>query len=194
MKFTILDLDLEKCQKFAEDSVGTNASKYAYRGQGNILKVKTDITVGKLGEIAAYNFLSPKYPNLSGPDFQIYQKKDKSWSPDLLDPVANIKVGVKSQDIKSSNAYGMSWVFQYNFGKNFDCDKEVFGEEKEPNHLICFVSVNLPKKEGEIKGLVQVPWLHENQMFKPMKKANLVGNKVAVYMEDLEKHENIWQF
>lgn len=191
-KFEINKDVFEKCTKFAADSVGTSIDKYAQRKQYNSSKIQKDIRVGKIGEVAVYNFLSEKYPDITYPDFNIYDKKDKSWDADLKIPNTNISVAVKSQDAESSIAYGDSWVFQFNMGKSYDCDSAIFKEEDD-DHYVSFVSLNTPKKTGEIRAIVKVSWLHKKNMFKPMKLKHLQGNKVAVYLEDLQKHEDIWQ-
>lgn len=192
-KFTITDDMLTKCTKFAEDSVGTSADKYARRQQFNINKIQDDIRNGKLGELAVWQKLVNTYPNLSQPDFNIYDKKQKSWDPDLKDADSALRVGVKSQDIKSAINYGDSWVFQFGNGKKYDCDTGIFGEA-EDNHFVSFVSLNVPKRIGEIRGIVKVKWLHDNNLFKSMKLAKLQGNKVAVYLDDLNQLQNqLWQ-
>lgn len=185
-KFILTEEMIEKCSEFAKNSVGSSADKYARRNQFNIDKIMYDIKVGKLGEEGVYQKISQLYPDLSKPDYKIYDKKDKSWDSDLSDPIKHIKVGVKTQDIKSEVSYGRSWVFQYRAGKNYDSDTGIF-KNSDTNNFVCFVSVNLPKRVGEIRGIVKVQWLHEQNLFKPMKLKNLQNNKVAVYYEDLEK-------
>lgn len=192
-KFTITEEAFDKCVTFAKDSVGTSADKYARRNQNNVSKIMDDIRNGKLAEEFVYQKLVEIYPNISTPDYTIYDKKKKSWDPDLKDPKVPIRVAVKSQEIKSEIAYGRSWVFQYGNGGKYDCDTGVFGD-KDDNHYVCFVSLNVPKKVGELRALVKIQWLHDEKLFKPMKMKNLQGNKLAVYYEDLEKHaDKLWQ-
>ena len=187
-KFIFSEDILDKCIKFAQDSVGTNAGKYASRNQFNPEKIKNDIKTGKLGEEVVYNKLSELYPNLTKPDYTIYAKKDKSWDPDLKDAASKLRFGVKTQDLKSELAYGCSWVFQCRMGAKYDCDTGVFGKDIDPNHYVCFVSLNAPKRFGVIKAIVKIQWLHDKKMFKEMRQEYLRGNKVAVYYEDLERY------
>lgn len=190
IKFTISEDILNKCKEFAKLSVDSSADKYASRNQLDVEKIMKDIRNGKVGEEAVYSNLLDKFPHLSKPDHQVYSKKDKSWSPDLKSN--NISIAVKSQDIESALAYEDSWVFQHGDGKK-DCDSAVF-KEVDLNHYVAFVSLNVPKRIGSIRAIVKIQWLHDNNLFKEMKKENLRGNKLAVYLEDLEKFPNeLWQ-
>lgn len=192
-KFEITKEILDSCSKFADDSVSTSADKYARRGQMNVSKIRNDIRNGKIGEEGAWIKVSELYPNLSRPDYLIYDKKEKSWDPDLKDIESGIRVAVKSQDINSALDFGESWVFQYRPNKNYDCDNGIF-ECVDDEHYVAFVSLNVPKRFGTIKAIVKVKWLLENNLFKNMKKASLQNNKLAVYYEDLEKFsDNLWQ-
>lgn len=174
---------IDKCTQFAKDSAGTSLNVYARRQQTNVEKIIQDIRNGKIGEECTYRKLNQILPDISSPDYNIYEKKSKSWDPDLKDP-SGIKVAIKSQNIESAINYGVSWVFQYNNGGDYDCDKEIF-KIIDPNQYVAFNSLNVPKKIGEIKAIVKVQWLHDKGLFKPMKLKYLQGNKVAVYFDDL---------
>ena len=190
---TITEDTFNKCAAFAEASVGSNADRYARRNQSNIEKITQDIRTGKLGEELVYEVLSKQFPNLTKPDHAIYEKKNKSWAPDLTDPDTGKVIAVKTQELKSETAYGRSWVFQHRVGKNYDSDKGIFGE-KNDNHYVAFVSVNSVKRVGDIRGIVKVSWLHEKELFKPMKLQHLQNNKKAVYYSDLAPFgKELWQ-
>lgn len=187
-KFMISEDTLNKCLAFAKSSVDTSLDKYARRNQFDGEKIIKDIRNGKVGEEMVYQKISSLYPELSKPDYQIYNKKDKSWDPDLKDIQSNLRLAVKSQDIESAINFGESWVFQFGNGGKYDCDTGVF-KTTDTNHYVAFVSLNVPKRQGIIKALVKVQWLHDKKLFKEMKKQSLRGNKVAVYYEDLEKYQ-----
>jgi hypothetical protein len=189
MKFTISPDIYTKCTDFAKDSVSSSSNKYAGRNQFNVEKIIKDILCGKIGEEIAYSFLIEKFPSLTKPDYQIYDSFNKSWDSDLKVIDSNIKIAVKSQNIDSSIHFGDSWVFQYNNNKNYDCDKEIFKSTNNDSY-VTFVSLNIPKKQALIRAIVKVNWLHEKNLFKEMKKENLRGNKVAVYLEDLESYKD----
>jgi hypothetical protein len=190
--FSISDEIMEKCTKFAENSVGTSAAAYARRNQFNVKKIEKDIRNGKIGEEIVYQYLQPTFPEISAPDHQVYAKKDKSWDPDLKDP-SGLTVGVKSQNFDSAALYGHSWIFQFRMNTPYDIDKEVFSANTSNQKYMAFVSLNVPKKEAEIKALVRIAWLRENNLFKAPKKDNLKNNKVAVYQDDLNKFDNLFQ-
>lgn len=187
-QFTLTPAIIKKCTEFATASAPTNMSALARRGQTNPETIIKQIKTGKSGEVCVHEIVSQTYPNLSSVDFNIYEKKDKSWSPDLHDPITGFTLGVKSQDVESSLLYHESWVFQFNGGKKFDCDKEVFGEDIDDNRYVAFVLVNIPKKTAQIRAIVKVKWLHEKKLFQPMalKKFNATSNKLAVYFNHPE--------
>jgi hypothetical protein len=187
-KFIITPDIYEKCTSFAKASVGSSSDKYARRNQFNIEKIVKDIRNGKIGEEGTYKVLLGKFPQLSSPDHNIYDKKDKSWDPDLKDLASGIRVGVKSQDYESAIHFGESWVFQFRAGQKYDVDTGIFGG-KDDKHYVAFVALNVPKKTGEVRAIVSVSWLHDKKLFKEMKKQNLRGNKVAVYYEDLANYK-----
>jgi len=193
MKFTISTDIYTKCTAFAKSSVASSSEKYARRNQFDVEKIVKDIRNGKIGEEGVYSLMLDKFPKLSTPDHNIYDKKNKSWDPDLKDEESNIRIAVKSQDFESAITFGESWVFQFGNGGKYDCDTGVF-KDIDDNHYVAFVALNTPKRCGEIKALVKISWLHDKKLFKEMQKQSLRGNKVAVYFEDLEKYpEELFQ-
>jgi len=192
-QFIITPEVFEKCTTFAKKSVSTSSDKYARRNQFDVEKIVKDIRNGKIGEEGVHSLLLNKFPKLLPPDHNIYDKNNKSWEPDLKDEASDIRIAVKSQDIESAIHFGESWVFQFGNGGKYDCDTGVF-KSVDDNHYVAFVALNVPKRKGEIKAIVKVQWLHDNKLFKAMQKQNLRGNKVAVYFENLQKHEkDLWQ-
>lgn len=192
IKFVITPEMFDKCAEFAKKSVLNSADKYKKRNQFDVDKICDDIKNGKIAEEGAWLLLSQKFNALSKPDHTIYSKKFKSWDPDLKDETTNAKIAIKSQNIKSELEFGKSWVFQIGNGKK-DCDKEIFTTDTV-NKFVCFVSLNVPRRFGELQAFVKLQWLHDNKLFKPMIKNNL-SSKVAVYYEDLEKFnkDELWQ-
>lgn len=187
-QFNISPEIFEKCSNFAKASVDSSSDKYARRNQFNLEKIIQDIRNGKIGEEGVHSLLLEKLPNLNCPDHNIYEKFNKSWDPDLKDEKSNINIAVKSQNISSAIEFGESWVFQFNEGKNYDCDTGIF-KEIDDKHYVAFVALNVPKRKGEIKAIVKVQWLHDKKLFKAMQKQNLRGNKLAVYFDDLELYK-----
>ncbi len=191
-KFLISDDIFNKCTDFSKASVGTSTDRYARRNQFDVEKIARDIRNGKIGEEGVYEKMVSRFPKLSQPDHNIYEKKSKNWAPDLKD-VSGTRIAVKSQDIESAISFGESWVFQFGNGGKYDCDTGVF-KETDPNHYVAFVALNTPKRFGTIRAIVKIQWLHDKKLFKEMKKKNLRGNKVAVYYDDLIQLPNeLWQ-
>lgn len=191
--FVISQQTVDKCFKFAKESVSSSEDKYANRNQFDIDKIIKDIRNGKIAEEQTFLHLKNKYNSLTKPDYNIYDKYNKNWDPDLK--CNEFKLAVKSQDYDSALIFGTSWVFQFNNNNSFDCDKQIFktSEEDDKKHFVSFVSLSVPFRKGEFKAFVSVNWLKKNNLFKEMKKKSLRGNKVAVYYEDIQKFENIWQ-
>lgn len=200
-KFILTPEIISKCEQFARASAPTNMSALNRRGQSNPEAIIRQIKTGKSGEVCVHEIVSKDYPNLSEPDFNVYEKKDKSWSPDLQDLVTGFRLGVKSQEMESALQYYESWVFQFNDGKKFDCDTEVFGNDLDPNHYVTFVLVNTPKKVSQIRAIVKVQWLHDKELFQPMalQKFKSTNNKLAVYYDHPEYNslikyaDELWQ-
>jgi hypothetical protein len=192
---------LDKCEKFATASAPTNMSALSRRGQSNPEAIKRQIKSGKIAEVLVHQEASKNFPKLSEPDFNIYSKKEKSWDPDLRDLDSEIRIAVKSQEREQADYYHESWVFQFNDGKNYDCDTEIFGKNINPNQYVAFILLNTPKKTGEIRAIVKVQWLHDKKLFQPMAlaKFNQTNNKLAVYYDHPEynsliKYQNeLWQ-
>jgi len=164
--------DYKKCSDFA-NSVDT--SFYANRKQFNEEKRIKDSIIGKIGEIATYKALKDKFPDLSLPDYAIYNKNQKSWSHDLI--ASNLNLHVKSQDVEQGKKYGESWVFQKE-------DKHIFKEYGQ-NDYVSFVSVDLKTRECFVRQILPVSLLHEQNLFKPMKLLHL-ASKVAIYYDDIK--------
>jgi hypothetical protein len=181
MKYSFTQDEWNICKIFAE-SVDT--SFYAKRNQFNNDKRVKDSFIGKLGEFAVWNLLKKDHPNLTSPDIKIYAAKQKSWDFDLKDD--NLNLHVKSQDIEQGAKYGVSWIFQIT-------DKEIFEKTKE-NQFVAFTSVDLNKKEANVQAIMSVDFLHKKNLWAAPKLAKLkLANKVAVYLDDLNKYQDqLW--
>jgi len=176
-KITLSKEELQLCKEFSKN---VNTTFYATRNQWDVIKRESDAFVGKAGEIVVYNYLKPKYPNISYPDFKIYKTKEKSWDFDLKDLSFNLHV--KTQEILQGNKYGISWIFQ-------NTDKHIFVDYSDKDY-VAFVSMNLLNQYGEIKSIISLNFLHENKLFAPPVLQKLQSNKSAVYYKDLEIFSN----
>lgn len=184
----ITEEEFNKCKIFSEKC---DTSHYVKRNQFNEEKRKKDSLIGKIGEIATFNYLKDKVENLTYPDFEIYSAKNKSWDFDLKAKDRNFHV--KSQDVVQGDRFGVSWIFQYGNGFNQSYDKEIF-DRLTDNQFISFVSINLETNEALIRAIVDLTFLHKKQLFKLPKLEKLQkANKLAVYLKDLERYpESLW--
>lgn len=183
--YTFTEEEFKKCKDFSE-SIDT--SFYSRRNQTNNEKRKKDQLIGKLGEIISFNYLITKINDLSYPDFNIYDKKNKSWDFDLKSNSYNIHV--KSQDIEQSKRYGESWIFQAG-GKYKGYDKEIF-DRITKNQYVCFCIIDLSNKSGCLKSIVDLDYIHNNNLFKlPKLPIFQEMNKKAVYFDDINNKFDI---
>lgn len=106
MIFQATSDDIARCTKFAEQVVGTNVDEYSRRGQKNKDRIIQQIVEGKIVEVVVARALL-----LPDPDFEVYGKKKKSFSADMVSP-DNIHYHVKSQTKEMGDKYGTSWVFE----------------------------------------------------------------------------------
>jgi hypothetical protein len=189
-KFVITQPIIAKALIFAQSCYLTNQSKYARRGQSSPERVQTQIKMSKIAEEASWGKIVPYLPNLSKPDYIIYPAKQKNWKPDLIDDGTDsvITIGCKSQECEVGFHHGVSWIFEYRAGKNYDCDQEIFGKDAQRlGNFICCSSINFPKRLVELKAIVAVSTLHDKKLFGLPKVESLRDNKLAVYLDDLER-------
>jgi hypothetical protein len=175
---------------FGREQYRTSKDRFEKRGQRASTNIIEQCQTSKVVEEANYAQLISYLPNLSSPDWNIYEDKNKNWDPDLSDKTLDpaIKIGIKSQRVEIGDKFGVSWIFEFRAGKNYDVDRGVFGEEaKKPGHFICFNSIDMMGKRGELKAIVAVSTLHELKLFEAVKIESLQNNKVAVYLDSLVK-------
>lgn len=170
VKFTPEQLRI--VEQFAQQS---DTSFYATRKQFDIQKCVLDIKVGKLGELAVYSLCKDTIKNLTYPDFRIYAANDKSWDYDLKGNGINFHV--KSQSTQAALLYGESWVFQKS-------DTHIF-KHWGVNDYVAFVLVDLWESTAKVEFALQVSFLHQHDLFKPLKIKKL-DSKLAVYYKDLQ--------
>ena len=139
MKIKISKYNYNKCVDFANKQLKTSADLYSYRGEAKKEKIVYDIIVGKLAELAVTKFLK-----CSKPDFTIYERRKKSYGPDLR--LGNLRVHVKGQSEESVQRYGHSWLFQRS-------DQIV--RNATPYDIIILTSVSVRKLEVHVLKLIR---------------------------------------
>lgn len=185
---------IEKCKSFTEGYLKTSKDELARRGQTNTKLIYSQNVIGKIGEELAYLTYSPYYPNLSKPDYEVYDKSQKSWTPDLSDDVSGIKIAVKSKDRFYADKYGPSWTFGTNdrkiFGKNLD------SKNLDPNQYVCMTVIDLNNYCGRVQACVNLQWLHDNNLFEELDHKELT-TKLTVRLKTMFKviksQDDFWQ-
>lgn len=187
---------VEQCKQFAQDSFGSSADQYARRGQdiSKYYRFIIQLTNGKLGEELSYNTFVPYYPNLTRPDYQIYQKKDKSWEEDLIDKDSSIRIAVKTKDKRDADQWGPSWIFE-------KTDKKIFGnkldnKDLDVNQYVCLTVVDQIGTKGIVLACVNLQWLHDNNLFEKPDR-DYLGTKLTVRFDSMIKvintQDELWQ-
>lgn len=174
---SIPDEIITKINEFVEQ---IDTKHYEKRGQTNEKKKKKDQRSGKMAEFATYLFLTEQNIKCSEPDMTIYEKKKKSFAPDMM--VGETPLHCKS--CHKDSKYPVSWIFQKSdlnglSGK----DKEFYNKENKGLLSCCVVD----HKNNN----VQILWLLDKNIaidiLEPPKVLQLMNVKECLYSERLEK-------
>ena len=169
MKFysTIQEVNLdtaiiEQARKFANDVVTT--IDYSDSNQTSLEKIRLDHFVSKLGEEAAAFVLS-NYTSVIGPDYTIYEAKQKNWEHDLL--VNDTGLAVKTQTRSAAVKYTLSWTFQSGEKRKDIILQQpeawvVFVECNDLSHYSCYVYPPFQMKEL-VLGEPKLPYLKKHK-------------------------------
>ena len=115
---------------------------------------------------------------VEGPDYEIYQGKQKSWVADLK--INALEVAVKTQRRSAANRYGLSWTFQ-------DSPKRRDPILSMPEAWVCLVVYEDLKPDFEC--LVYPLRKIKQLIFEAPRLNRLAGKKQAVYLETLHKQK-----
>ena len=178
MYLTLSNYYFDKCRKFADAQLETSKDCYFYRGENRLSKMREDIIIGKLGEVAAYKYLQKRGYKPNKPDFSIYERRNKSFDADLTTE-EGFQVHVKSQGYDSLMRYGASWLLQKS-------DKIT----TKPTDLDFILMVNIKQNVADIMGVVSVQDLVENGLFEEPKVHRYARTKRAIYFDSI-KHSGI---
>jgi hypothetical protein len=160
-----------KCEEFANLQVQNSSRLYKHRGEPRVEKIIQDIIVGKLGEVAAYQYLIDRGYKVKKPDFEIYETRRKSYGADLVTD-CGLNVHVKSQSQDSRKKYGSSWLFQKS-------DSLV----KLPQDDDYILMVSVENLEADILGIVRAEDLLE--VYAEPKVFRYKHTKRALYLDDI---------
>lgn len=168
-----------RCRDFATRSVGTNVDQYRRRNQTDPKVIERQIFVGKLGEVAAVEWLKRRGYEPTEPDFEIYPANRKSYAADLR--VVSQPIHVKSQEKSAADRFGLSWTFQY--GGSTGSDREIFCAE--PKGSVIFTMVD--GHAVHIYGAPLAKTLRDRDLFRDPALPRLRGIKTVVYYKDFEQ-------
>lgn len=158
-----------RAKHFAKEVVAT--TNYRDSRQWNSAKIEHDHFISKLGEEAVRLVFETFTKDVKGPDYTIYQKKQKSWAADLF--IDSVPLAVKTQGAEAAKKYGLSWTFQA-------------GSERrdpilaKPDAWVCFVGL-----ESSTRAKVYPPCQIKDLKFREPKLAKLKDSKLVVYAEEL---------
>jgi hypothetical protein len=156
----------------------TDTVDYRDSNQSRRQKIRDDHFVSKLGEEAVRIVFEARKCTVEGPDYEIYQGKQKSWVADLK--VNALEVAVKTQRRSAANRYGLSWTFQ-------DSPKRRDPILSMPEAWVCLVVYEDLKSDFEC--LVYPLRKIKQLIFEAPRLRQLAGKKQAVYLETLQKQK-----
>ena len=156
----------------------TNTVNYRDSNQTLKRKIRDDHFVSKLGEEAVKAVFESRGCFIAGPDYSVYDSKQKSWAADLK--INQLEVAVKTQRRSAAKRYGLSWTFQ-------DSPKRCDPILSTPEAWVCLVVCEdlKPEYECTVYPLRKIKQL----IFEAPRLGKLVGKKQAVYLETLQKHK-----
>ena len=163
--------DLAQAARFADAVV--NTVNYSDSNQSNKIKIRDDHFISKLGEEAVRKAFEQYGSRVQGPDYTIYEGKQKSWDDDLY--INDIGLAVKTQRCSAAQRFGLSWTFQKS---NIRTDPIL----QKPEAWVCFVAYNDLSEVPVCT--VFPPFQIKELLFKSPKLAHLANKKVAVYASD----------
>jgi hypothetical protein len=167
---------VSRAQAFA-DAV-TETVNYRDSNQTLKRKINDDHFVSKLGEEAARCVFETRKCIVDGPDYGIYEARQKSWAADLK--INNLEVAVKTQRRSAAKRYGLSWTFQ-------DSPERRDPILSMPDAWVCLVVYEdlKPGYECVVYPLRKIKQL----IFEAPRLSRLVGKKQAVYLETLQRYK-----
>ncbi len=166
---------LARANAFAGAVVDT--VNYRDSSQTRKKKIFDDHVVSKLGEEAVHLVFEARHCTVEGPDYTVYDSKQKSWAADLR--INALEVAVKTQRRSAANRYDLSWTFQ-------DSPRRRDPILSMPDAWVCLVVYEdlKPGYECLVYPLRKIKHL----IFEAPRLRRLVGKKQAVYLETLQKH------
>lgn len=165
-----------RARAFAE--AVTDTVDYQDSHQTKKKKILDDHFVSKLGEEAVRRLFEDRQCVVEGPDYAVYETRQKSWAADLK--INALEVAVKTQRRSAANRYDLSWTFQ-------DSPRRQDPVLAMPEAWVCLVVYEDLKPGFEC--LVYPLRRIKHLIFEAPRLSRLVGKKQAVYLDTLQKHK-----
>lgn len=147
-------------------------TNYSDSNQSLIKKIKDDHFVSKLGEEACKTILS-EFGKIKGPDYNIYNAKQKSWEEDLF--INDIGFAVKTQRHTAAIKYSLSWTFQAG-------EKRKDSILQNPEAWVVFVEYD--DSQPYLCNVYQ-PYQIKDLKFEEPRLQHLISHKKVVYAKSL---------
>lgn len=171
--------EVEVALEFAAKRSGDVA---VYESRGGFKS--SDIVNGALAEIAVFNVLVDLFPDVTEPDFNIYDKSRKTFDADLK--AGDLHFHVKGQSISSAERYTESWLMQ-----RFD---PILKRPKE-NHFLVPCVVDVDRRLVLIHGMIPlVDIVKENAIDEctvPRFRATKVALRLSTFIKKFDK-STLW--
>ncbi len=177
--------EVKMCLDFAERLIKETKYLYTLRNPQTLKKILNDQVIGKLGEIASYEFLKSKGIITSYPDFNVYKDRSLiSFDADLKNEEYNFHC--KSQSIEQAWKFGLSWTFQYD--DKYKTGKDSLILRSNDNDILIVSVVNMKKNIVRVYGAMKCNILNKYNLFKDPISERLKGVKKVAYYVDLKKY------
>lgn len=167
---------VNRAKAFAE--VVTDTVNYRDSNQAVKKKIHDDHFVSKLGEEAVRLVFETRNRIIEGPDYGIYDGRQKSWAADLK--INSLDVAVKTQRRSAAQRYGLSWTFQDSLERR----DPILDMPEAWVCLVVYEDLN-PDYECLVYPLRKIKQL----IFEAPRLGRLVGKKQAVYLETLQQNK-----
>ncbi len=159
---------------------------YTDTKQSNLSLVQHQHRISKIAEEAVKQTFENLGAIVIGPDYKIYETREKSWSCDLS--VNSIPIAVKAQDEKAALKFGLSWTFQRSSIKQNSgrvSRRDIFLDN--PIALVCFVKYD----EKENSCYVSLPYQRSSLEFREPVLSKLKDAKAVIYAKTLNFPKNL---
>lgn len=163
--------DIKKAKEFA--ALRSKDSKlYEKRGGFKL----SDIITGALAEIACHKLIRKHEPELSKPDFTIYDKSQKTYKADLYTETRSFHI--KGQTLQSAETYGASWLMQR---------RDPILNDPENGHYLVPCVVDEENKVVYVYGCVPMRTMTTEGLIGECVVPMFRTNKVCIYLSEITK-------